>query len=192
MLYRIAALAAFLVSADALKIGAGMSRRAFAAKAASGAALLIDYGRARPEAGDTLQALRRHQKVDPLDSPGEADLTQWADFPRVLEAAGCLWSLAINDCNKVAIVAAEPLCTLLFQGTPLSAANAHGALQNLTFHVEARRRVADAFGRPDLADDATTLRRKLQASVTPPSSAKPKGWESALRGLPGCLGDTAC
>ncbi|OYX79361.1 MAG: SAM-dependent methyltransferase [Brevundimonas sp. 32-68-21] len=40
-----------------------------------------------PEAGDTLQALRRHQKVDPLDSPGEADLTQWADFPRVLEAA---------------------------------------------------------------------------------------------------------
>lgn len=56
-------------------------------KAASGAALLIDYGRARPEPGDTLQALRRHQKVDPLDSPGEADLTQWADFPAVLEAA---------------------------------------------------------------------------------------------------------
>jgi NADH dehydrogenase [ubiquinone] 1 alpha subcomplex assembly factor 7 len=56
-------------------------------KAASGAALLIDYGRARPEAGDTLQALHRHQKVDPLESPGEADLTQWADFPRVLEAA---------------------------------------------------------------------------------------------------------
>ncbi|MDI6624555.1 MAG: SAM-dependent methyltransferase [Brevundimonas sp.] len=56
-------------------------------KAASGAALLIDYGRSRPEAGDTLQALRRHQKVDPLATPGEADLTQWADFPSVLEAA---------------------------------------------------------------------------------------------------------
>jgi len=56
-------------------------------KAASGAALLIDYGRATPEAGDTLQALRRHQKVDPLADPGEADLTQWADFPIVLEAA---------------------------------------------------------------------------------------------------------
>lgn len=56
-------------------------------KAASGAALLIDYGRARPETGDTLQALRRHQKVDPLATPGEADLTQWADFPTVLEAA---------------------------------------------------------------------------------------------------------
>jgi SAM-dependent MidA family methyltransferase len=56
-------------------------------KAATGAALLIDYGRARAEAGDTLQALRRHQKVDPLATPGEADLTQWADFPSVLEAA---------------------------------------------------------------------------------------------------------
>ena len=56
-------------------------------KAASGAALLIDYGRARPGAGDTLQGLRRHQKVDPLETPGEADLTQWADFPTVLEAA---------------------------------------------------------------------------------------------------------
>ena len=31
-------------------------------KAASGAALLIDYGRARPEAGDTLQALHRHAR----------------------------------------------------------------------------------------------------------------------------------
>ena len=56
-------------------------------KAASGAALLIDYGRARPEAGDTLQGLRRHQKVDPLDRPGETDLTQWADFPTVQDAA---------------------------------------------------------------------------------------------------------
>ena len=56
-------------------------------KAASGAALLIDYGRAKAGAGDTLQALRRHRKVDPLATPGEADLTQWADYPTVLEAA---------------------------------------------------------------------------------------------------------
>jgi NADH dehydrogenase [ubiquinone] 1 alpha subcomplex assembly factor 7 len=56
-------------------------------KAATGAALLIDYGRARAEAGDTLQALKRHAKVDPLTTPGEADITMWADFPAVLEAA---------------------------------------------------------------------------------------------------------
>jgi NADH dehydrogenase [ubiquinone] 1 alpha subcomplex assembly factor 7 len=51
-----------------------------------GAALFIDYGRDRAEAGDTLQALARHQKVDPLAAPGEADLTQHADFPAFLAA----------------------------------------------------------------------------------------------------------
>ncbi|MFW2342690.1 class I SAM-dependent methyltransferase [Brevundimonas sp.] len=53
----------------------------------TGAALLIDYGRDTPGAGDTLQALSRHEKVDPLATPGQADLTQWADFPAVLAAA---------------------------------------------------------------------------------------------------------
>jgi NADH dehydrogenase [ubiquinone] 1 alpha subcomplex assembly factor 7 len=53
----------------------------------SGCALLIDYGRAEPGFGDTLQALRRHEKVDPLDAPGEADLTVHADFPSVMAAA---------------------------------------------------------------------------------------------------------
>ncbi|MDX9997674.1 MAG: SAM-dependent methyltransferase [Phenylobacterium sp.] len=52
-----------------------------------GAALLIDYGRDRPEFGDTLQALKRHQKVDVLTCPGAADLTVHADFPAVLSAA---------------------------------------------------------------------------------------------------------
>jgi SAM-dependent MidA family methyltransferase len=54
---------------------------------ATGAALLIDYGRDQPGPGDTLQALSRHKAVDPLAGPGEADLTQWADFPAVLAAA---------------------------------------------------------------------------------------------------------
>jgi SAM-dependent MidA family methyltransferase len=52
-----------------------------------GAALLIDYGAACREPGDTLQALRRHHKVDPLACPGEADLTVHADFPAVRAAA---------------------------------------------------------------------------------------------------------
>jgi NADH dehydrogenase [ubiquinone] 1 alpha subcomplex assembly factor 7 len=52
-----------------------------------GCALLIDYGRAEPGFGDTLQALRGHRKVDVLAEPGLADLTVWADFPTVLEAA---------------------------------------------------------------------------------------------------------
>jgi SAM-dependent MidA family methyltransferase len=52
-----------------------------------GAALLVDYGRASPGFGDTLQALSRHEKVDPLARPGEADLTIHADFPAVMAAA---------------------------------------------------------------------------------------------------------
>jgi SAM-dependent MidA family methyltransferase len=52
-----------------------------------GAGLLIDYGRAAPGFGDTLQALRRHEKVDPLANPGSADLTVHADFPAVMAAA---------------------------------------------------------------------------------------------------------
>ena len=52
-----------------------------------GAALLIDYGRAVPGFGDTLQALRAHRKESPLAAPGEADLTVHADFPAVLAAA---------------------------------------------------------------------------------------------------------
>lgn len=56
-------------------------------KAASGVVLLVDYGRDRPEPGDTLQALYRHQKHSPLDAPGEHDLTVWADFPVVAATA---------------------------------------------------------------------------------------------------------
>jgi SAM-dependent MidA family methyltransferase len=52
-----------------------------------GAALFIDYGRDRPESGDTLQALSRHRKVDVLATAGEADLTVLADFPAVAAAA---------------------------------------------------------------------------------------------------------
>jgi NADH dehydrogenase [ubiquinone] 1 alpha subcomplex assembly factor 7 len=52
-----------------------------------GAALLIDYGRDVPGPGDTLQALRSHSKISPLDAPGSADLTVHADFPAVAAAA---------------------------------------------------------------------------------------------------------
>lgn len=50
-----------------------------------GAALFLDYGRATRGPGDTLQALIRHERADPLSSPGQADLTMWADFPSLIE-----------------------------------------------------------------------------------------------------------
>jgi NADH dehydrogenase [ubiquinone] 1 alpha subcomplex assembly factor 7 len=44
--------------------------------AQGGLGLIIDYGDAgRFTVGDTLQAVRRHKKVDPLAHPGQSDLT---------------------------------------------------------------------------------------------------------------------
>lgn len=52
-----------------------------------GRVLLIDYGYVRPEGADTLQALKHHKKVDPIETPGEADLTAHVDFFRISELA---------------------------------------------------------------------------------------------------------
>ena len=54
---------------------------------AGGGALFIDYGSLQSGFGDTLQAMRRHAFVDPLEEPGEADLTVHVDFARMAQAA---------------------------------------------------------------------------------------------------------
>ena len=64
-------------------------------KAATGALLLIDYGRDAAGTGDTLQALYRHEKHDPLEAPGRHDLTAWADFPAIA-AIGRQAGLAVS------------------------------------------------------------------------------------------------
>jgi len=48
-----------------------------------GAGLFIDYGHAATGFGDTLQAIHGHAFADPLDRPGEADLTSHVDFERI-------------------------------------------------------------------------------------------------------------
>ncbi|HKR19824.1 MAG TPA: SAM-dependent methyltransferase [Stellaceae bacterium] len=56
-----------------------------------GAALFVDYGYFPPAPGDTLQAVARHQRHDPLRDPGAADLTahvDFADFAAAATAAG--------------------------------------------------------------------------------------------------------
>src|SRR5205085_1246895 len=69
------------------RLGPGVRWAASLDEVPADAPLLIDYGRAEPGFGDTLQALKRHEKVDPLACPGEADLTVHADFPAVMAAA---------------------------------------------------------------------------------------------------------
>jgi NADH dehydrogenase [ubiquinone] 1 alpha subcomplex assembly factor 7 len=53
-----------------------------------GAALIIDYGHAESGFGDTLQAVRAHKFADPLETPGEADLTAQVDFAALAVTAG--------------------------------------------------------------------------------------------------------
>ncbi|RZJ82408.1 MAG: class I SAM-dependent methyltransferase, partial [Brevundimonas sp.] len=104
-------------------------------KAASGAALLIDYGRSKAGAGDTLQALRRHQKVDPLADPGVADLTQWADFPAVLEAAihaGAEITGCMNQGEFLRLLGIEHRADNLKTGRPDAAAVIDRQLDRLT------------------------------------------------------------
>ncbi|HEY8268815.1 MAG TPA: class I SAM-dependent methyltransferase [Xanthobacteraceae bacterium] len=50
------------------------------------AGLVIDYGHIQSAFGDTLQAVRAHKPVDPLEDPGEADLTAHVDFEALGDA----------------------------------------------------------------------------------------------------------
>ena len=52
-----------------------------------GALLAIDYGHLTTGLGETLQAMKGHQFVDPLVDPGEADLTTHVDFAALGRAA---------------------------------------------------------------------------------------------------------
>jgi SAM-dependent MidA family methyltransferase len=52
-----------------------------------GAALIIDYGHMRSDAGDTFQAIARHSFTDPLENPGQADVTAHVDFQALARAA---------------------------------------------------------------------------------------------------------
>ena len=52
-----------------------------------GRALFIDYGPDETEFGDTLQALKRHEKVGVFSDPGNTDLTARVDFAALQEFA---------------------------------------------------------------------------------------------------------
>jgi NADH dehydrogenase [ubiquinone] 1 alpha subcomplex assembly factor 7 len=52
-----------------------------------GAALIIDYGYDGPALGETFQAVRAHEFVDPFADPGEQDLTAHVDFGTLGAAA---------------------------------------------------------------------------------------------------------
>ncbi len=52
-----------------------------------GAALYVDYGTAERAAGDSFQAVRNHQFTNPLDQPGQSDITAHVDFSTLVRIA---------------------------------------------------------------------------------------------------------
>ena len=72
------------VGAEALAVMRDVAARILAG---GGAALVIDYGHATTGFGETLQAMRGHRYADPLQYPGEADLTAHVDFAALGRAA---------------------------------------------------------------------------------------------------------
>jgi SAM-dependent MidA family methyltransferase len=52
-----------------------------------GAALVVDYGHAASDVGETLQSVNEHAFADPLSAPGLADITAHVDFEIFGQAA---------------------------------------------------------------------------------------------------------
>jgi NADH dehydrogenase [ubiquinone] 1 alpha subcomplex assembly factor 7 len=93
--------------------------------AQGGAALIVDYGAPASGTGDTLQAVRRHRKVDALDAPGECDLTAHVDFAALARAARAAGAAAYGPVpqglflNRIGIAARAAM--LLRTATPAQA-----------------------------------------------------------------------
>ena len=66
----------------------------------SGAALFIDYGPSETEFGDTFQALKKHNKVFPLDEPGHADLTARVNFSHLRHLANIAKLSSFGPCQQ--------------------------------------------------------------------------------------------
>lgn len=86
-----------------------------------GAALLIDYGRVSPEPGDTLQAVRAHDRSDPLSDPGRSDLTVWAEFDVVahaVRATGAAVAGPVSQGDWLRRLGIEQRATMLSRARP--------------------------------------------------------------------------
>jgi SAM-dependent MidA family methyltransferase len=101
-----------------------------------GAALIIDYGHARSDAGDTFQAVAQHAYADPLKNPGQADITAHVDFEalkRATEAAGARSHGPVEQGAFLRQLGIEARAqALMTKATPAAAQDIAVALQRLT------------------------------------------------------------
>jgi SAM-dependent MidA family methyltransferase len=101
-----------------------------------GGALVIDYGHAQSETGDTLQAVGGHAYADPLMAPGDVDLTAHVDFQaltRAVEAMGANGFGPLDQREFLRRLGIETrAATLKSKATPAAAADIDAALLRLT------------------------------------------------------------
>ena len=85
---------------EVLELGAAaadaMQRIARKVAVQGGAILAIDYGYGATQTGETLQAVKDHAFADPLEAPGDADISSHVNF-EVLAAAAKSTGLAVTD-----------------------------------------------------------------------------------------------
>jgi SAM-dependent MidA family methyltransferase len=101
-----------------------------------GAALIIDYGHLRSDAGDTFQAIARHSFADPLKTPGQADVTAHVDFQalsRAAEDVGARVHGPVTQGDFLKRLGVEARAAgLMAKATPEVSADIAGALKRLT------------------------------------------------------------
>src|SRR3954454_9313185 len=101
-----------------------------------GAALIIDYGHLRSDAGDTFQAIARHSFTDPLKNPGLADVTAHVDFQALVRAAEDIGARAHGPVTQGEFlkrlgIEARAL-SLMAKAAPEDSEDISGALKRLT------------------------------------------------------------
>ena len=101
-----------------------------------GAELIIDYGHLQSDSGDTLQAIARHSFADPLEAPGQVDVTAHVDFQALSHAAEDVGARVHGPVTQGEFLRRLGIetraATLMAKATPDVSEDIEGALQRLT------------------------------------------------------------
>jgi NADH dehydrogenase [ubiquinone] 1 alpha subcomplex assembly factor 7 len=84
-------------------------------------ALIVDYGHLSSALGDTLQAVAGHSRADPLERPGQADITAHVDFAALaacLRQAGAAVYAAMDQGSFLAAMGLAARVAVLQRGHP--------------------------------------------------------------------------
>ncbi|BCW88577.1 hypothetical protein sos41_17180 [Alphaproteobacteria bacterium SO-S41] len=97
----------------------------------TGLALIIDYGHAATAFGDTLQAVKAHRFTNPLEAPGEADLTAHVDFQALAESSSATAHGPVTQGAFLTALGTEARAQALIRARPDQSAAIAAALTRL-------------------------------------------------------------